>query len=307
MNSLSDHSHRRYVEDELFSRLGETLDERSVEFIPPANFIGPMPAPSPVVAPVSKPEPTAAPPFQPGDVQALQEWLTAECQRLAEYTNQQFAIVQQQEQALVQKRLELERAMAAHMQEISRQQCLAAHRAAELDQREQELATRDYLINLEYEQFQKERHQLQALQEMRARLEAEVEEQKGLAERMRAETIRLGQAHERLQAEIRTFQEDLQKKREAFEKEQAAFAAQRGELDRRLADLERGELSVQRRLAELDEMEAQLMAEKEEWEKRKAESRARLEQILRDRKVVSPAVARRDANGERNRQLSGPR
>src|SRR5437899_199837 len=72
---------------------------------------GPLPvAFAPPRAPVPLPGPAQPPPSleDPADVRAAQDWFRAERQRLEDYTNQQFALIEQQHYQVLAKHYQVE-------------------------------------------------------------------------------------------------------------------------------------------------------------------------------------------------------
>src|SRR5438132_14032154 len=83
----------------------------------------------------------------PSDLESAYEWLRAEKQRLEEYTRSQFATIQEQHQALLNKHFHSEQSLALRCQELNREMKFLAGQAETLQRRARELAEREAALS----------------------------------------------------------------------------------------------------------------------------------------------------------------
>ncbi len=146
---------------------------------------GPLPPPLPPLRAPAAPEGSHRPPpsFEGADdVRAAQEWFQAERQRLEDYTQQQFALIEQQHYQVLAKHYQVEADIARRVQEVNREiQLLSAQgeamkeRARGLAEWEAALAEQtEWLARLQYDLAAAhpgeiaERDRLAALEALRA-------------------------------------------------------------------------------------------------------------------------------------------
>src|SRR5438105_4893429 len=246
--------------DWLFAQLpGQDAGYRTPMPLPGA---GAAPAGGPLVeAPGGAPGPAMvwpqAPPAleDPSDLESAYEWLRAEKQRLEEYTRSQFATIQEQHQALLNKHFHSEQALAVRCQELNREMKFLAGQTETLQRRARELAEREAALSAQMERLAHAQEELLTLEQTSENIRQDTEKQRSLLEQLRAQTAELQTSDLASRREFDNFEVALKERQRAWEDKQAEISARQAEMEERYAALEKAEEAAKRRLAELDELE----------------------------------------------------
>jgi len=230
---------------------------------------------------------TLAPLNQPPDPRTIAAWIREETHRLAAYTQQQFATLQQQKEALLRHQAEIDRALVLRQQELNRQAHVLAGYEAELRGRQQQWSERETALATQMERLAAAEHALMSLQQA---ADGARQNETALASSPpnSSETVRLQEAARVYRTEVLALQEEIRRYKAAYEEQQRNLAARMAQLEERFIAVENREAALQRRTHELDEMEAQVQRELEERE-RQVETEYREFETLRS-KLRSQAV-----------------
>src|SRR5262249_54183468 len=138
----------------------------------------------------TEPEP---PPIlkDPADLQLAHEWLNAERARLEAYTRSQFAIIQQQHQALLAKQFRSEEALALRAQELNREMKFLASQSEALQGRARELAEREATLTMHMEDLAAAEQEFLNIQHTDSSMVDVAEAHRALLERWRADTAQV--------------------------------------------------------------------------------------------------------------------
>jgi chromosome segregation ATPase len=252
----------------------------------------PMPLPgagaSVVAAPLTEPSGSAPasamawtqpPPAleDPADLETAYEWLRSEKQRLEEYTRSQFATIQQQHQALLNKHFHSEQSLALRCQELNREMKFLAGQAETLQRRARELAEREAALSAQMERLAHAQEELLTLEQTSQNIRQDTETQRSLLEQLRAQTAELQVSDLASRHEFDNFEVALKERQRAWEEKQAEISARQAEMEERYAALEKAEEAAKRRLAELDELEERMQQEIHEHEQQLAQERRDME------------------------------
>ena len=210
---------------------------------------------------------TLAPLTQSGDPRAIAAWIQQERRRLAEYTQQQFAAIHQQKEALVRHQAEIDRALVLRQQELNRQAHVLGAYEAELQSRKQQWSEREAALTAQMDRLAGAEHELTSLQQTTARVQEDNDSQRILQQELNSEGARLQEAARVYRAEVIALQQEISRYKGAFEEQQRNLAARMSQLEERFIAVENREAALFRRTRELDEMETQIRKELEERER----------------------------------------
>src|SRR5262245_58791399 len=141
-------------------------------------------------APASRPGPADPPPRQ-ADLQAEYRWLQEERKRLQAYTLSQFALIKQQREELLGRKTQIEEGLALREQELNRQMKILAESNEAVQKRGKETAEREAVLAGQLEQINNAQQTLQTLQQTSARMQKEIEAQRGQLEQTRIQSAHL--------------------------------------------------------------------------------------------------------------------
>jgi len=156
----------------------------------------------------------------PSDLQAAYEWLRVEKHRLEQYTRSQFASIQQQHQALLDKHFRSEQSLALRSQELNRQRrCNDAR----------ELADREAALSGQMDQLARAQEELLTLEQTSQNIRQDTKIQHSLLEQLRAQTAQLQQSHLASRSEFDNFEIALKERQQAWAEKQAELSAHQAE------------------------------------------------------------------------------
>src|SRR5262245_37305579 len=178
--------------DQIFSWLAEAVHTGHVprEAVQPPQAPGTA-APAPASVPPSSPIAPFAPAPRQADLQAEHRWLQEERKRLEAYTLSQFALIKQQREELLTRKTQIEEALALREQELNRQMKILAESNEALQKRGKETAEREAVLSEQLEQINNAQQTLQTLQQTSARMQKEIEAQRGQLEQTRIQSAHL--------------------------------------------------------------------------------------------------------------------
>jgi chromosome segregation ATPase len=213
------------------------------------------------------------------DMQVAHQWLQAERKRLEEYTRDQFALIQQQHQALLAKHFRSEEAMALRAQELNREMQFLASQSKTLQERARELSERESALALQMNKLAEAHQELIESRQVSAPLQQDRESRRALLEQLRAEAAELQARGAGGRAEAEALETALRQRQEAWERKHAQLMARQVEMEQRYEALEKNEAAAKRWLRELEELEDQLRTEFEQQEHRLASERREMEAL----------------------------
>jgi hypothetical protein len=204
----------------------------------------------------------------PEDVRAVQEWFLSERKRLEEYTEHQFAAVQQQHYEVLSRHYQTEAYLAGRSQEVNRELQLLAAQAEAMKERARGLAEWEAALAGQTERLT--RLQEEHVAARQAGGDAAPAERERLAA---LEALRAAMSHHQLSEEAARTQFEavrslLQERQAVWEKRQAEILARQEQVEKRCRELERAEGAMARRIAEIDELEDRLLRSLDEEEAR---------------------------------------
>jgi chromosome segregation ATPase len=245
------------------------------EFTLAANPFPNVALPRDRMAHAEAPPPPAV--FQQPELRTEYEWLQEERRRLEASTRTQFAMLRKTHEASLASHYENAQKVTLHCQEVNRQmRLLASHREA-LQAREEQLTERETAVSTREAQLAEAQKQLAELAQNREQIKHELEAFRQALEPLRAEKSRLeeevhttrSRVDDEIQAalgELAVHEEEVAKRKRAWEDEQAKLATGRKHMEQRYLALEKAEETLERRTRELDELEARVRREFSERE-----------------------------------------
>ena len=263
---------------------------------PPA----PLPARPPVparlpAAPVAEASaPGKAVPAGLRDQAVRSEWAQGEVARVNQYIGQQFEKLKQARHQLLEMETKSEATIQLREVELNRREAEQSARRAEMDRRVPELAA-------SFEALSRREAEAARAAAMLNERENAVRELEARRQRLEKEIADLS----RLASDLRPMVERLQVRREEDAAARAELAARQADLDQRIVEVGRAELTIQTRLDELDQLESELRSELEARERELERERATLAEELRSSRRPSidaptPPPATRSASLSRS-------
>jgi hypothetical protein len=268
---------------------GQLPDKMTGHVIPAEVFdgLGRGPTPLPPTLQARRAQALAAPPQPPPaletpeDLRLAHEWFQVERARLEEYTRQQFADIEAQQQAGMSRFYQGEAALAARSREINREMQFLAAQSQALQARARELADWESQLSTQMARLTQAQGELLYIQTTSANIQRDTELQQASLLQLRQEAAQLQTQEAAARDSFAAFDQALADRQRAWEQKQADMAARQQAMEQRYQALEQAEAAAKRRLAELDDLEDHLRQEFDNQQ----------QQLLRERQELDALYA----------------